>query len=177
MGCERSFLELDKTLHDRESFDCGEQELNAFLRTKALRHMKVGVSRTLVLPGEDVNNQGRRLIHAFFTVAPSMVNRETFSEQEAKRLPLYPVPVFLIAQLAVDRRHQGEGLGKITLIKALEYLWKVNAHMPAYAVVVDCLTEKAITFYEAYGFRSLGQWRNHERLFLPMKTVDRLFEQ
>lgn len=176
MICEHTFVELDKTVHDRENFDCGEKELNDFLRTKALRHMKVGVSRTLVLPGRDVDEQGKRFICAFFTITPSSVTRETFFEQEAKRLPLYPIPVFLIAHLAVDGRRQGEGIGKITLVKALEYLWKVNAHMRAYAVVVDCLTEKAIPFYENYGFKSLGKWRGHERMFLPMKTVGRLFE-
>ena len=84
--------------------------------------------------------------------------------------------MFLIGQLAVDREKRGEGLGKITLIKALEHLWKVNTYMRAYAVVVDCLTEKAKPFYEKYGFMSLGQFRGHERMFLPMKTVGRLFE-
>lgn len=176
MICERSFVELHKTLHDREAFDCGEDELNDFLRTKALRHMKVGVSRTLILPGSDMNEDGKRAICSFFTVAPSTVRRETFSEQESKRLPWYPIPVFLIAQLAVDEKKHGEGLGKITLIKALEYLWKVNTYMRAYAVVVDCLTGDARPFYEKYGFRSLGKYRGRERMFIPMKTVGKLFE-
>lgn len=171
-----TFLELDKALHDRESFDCGEADLNDFLKTKALRHMKTGVSRTLVLPCREVNEQGRHCICAFFTVAPGSVARETFSEQEARRLPFYPVPIFLIAQLAVDLRQQGTGLGKITLVKALEYLWKVNAYMRAYAVVVDCLTDRAVPFYEKYGFKPLGKYGGHERMFLPMKTVGRLFE-
>lgn len=59
---------------------------------------------------------------------------------------------------------------------ALEHLWNVNTYMRAYAVVVDCLTERAKPFYEQYGFMSLGQFRGHERMFLPMKTVGRLFE-
>lgn len=176
MICDHIFVELDKALHDRETFDCGEEDLNDFLKTKALRHMKVGVNRTLVLPCRENNAQGKHCICAFFTVAPGSVARETFSEQEAKRLPSYPVPVFLIAQLAVDGRHQGTGLGKITLIKALEYLWKVNAYMRAYAVVVDCLTEKAVPFYEKFGFKSLGRYRRHKRMFLPMETAGRLFE-
>ncbi len=86
-------------------------------------------------------------------------------------MPKRSLSVFLIAQLAVDCRQRGKGLGKIMLVKALEYLWKVNAYMRAYAVVVDCLTEKAQPFYAKYGFRSLGTCRGHERLFLPLKTV------
>lgn len=138
--------------------------------------MKVGVSRTMVLPSSDTNETGKRPICAFYTVTPSEVEREVFSEQDAKRLPKYPIPVFLIAQLAVDRQKRGEGLGKITLVKALEYLWQVNTYMRAYAVVVDCLTEKTRPFYEKYGFKSLGQFHGHERMFLPMKTVGKLFE-
>lgn len=176
MRCETAFEELDKTRHDRESFDCGEIEINDFLKTKALRHMKAGISRTMVLPSGEMNEKGKRSICAFYTVTPSAVERETFSVQEAKRLPKYPVPVFLIAQLAVDRKLRGGGLGKVTLIKALEYLWNVNTFMRAYAVVVDCLTEKAQPFYEKYGFRSLGRFRGHERMFIPMKTVEKLFK-
>lgn len=175
MTCEKVFEELDKALHDRDMFDCGEDELNDFLKTKALRHMKTGVSRTMVLPGQETEENRKRSICAFFTVAPSSVERETFSPQEAKRLPKYPITIFLIAQLAVHREKRGEGLGKVTLTKALEYLWKVNAYMRAYAVVVDCLTEKARPFYEKYGFMSLGKFRGHERMFLPMKTVEKLF--
>lgn len=138
--------------------------------------MKTGVSRTMVLPGRDTNENGKQSICAYFTVAPSTVERETFSEREAKRLPKYPIPVFLIAQLAVHEEKRGKGLGKITLIKAMEYLWNVNTYMRAYAVVVDCLTETARPFYEKYGFRSLGKYRDHERLFLPMNTASKLFE-
>ncbi|MFW5717684.1 MAG: GNAT family N-acetyltransferase [Spirochaetota bacterium] len=176
MICENFFEQLNKTRHDRASFDCGENELNEFLWTKALRHMKTGVSRTMVLPTIDPREDGKRAICAFYAIAPSAVDRETFSEQESKRLPKYPIPVFLIGQLAVDRKKRGEGLGRITLIKALEHLWNVNTYMRAYAVVVDCLTETAKAFYEKYGFMSFGQFRGHERMFLPMKTVGRLFE-
>jgi len=174
--CGTVFQELSKASYDRETFDCGEAELNNFIRTKALRHMKSGISRTMVLPGTDVDENGKRSICAYFTVTPGVVERESFSEREAKRLPKYPVPVFLLAQLAVHTEKQGDGLGKVTLIKALEYLWNVHAYMPVYALIVDCLTEHAQSFYERYGFRSLGTYRGRKRPFLPMKTVKRLFD-
>jgi hypothetical protein len=44
------FVELDKTLDDRKSFDCGEKELNDFIASFAARHCEAGTSRTLVLP-------------------------------------------------------------------------------------------------------------------------------
>jgi hypothetical protein len=69
--------------------------------------------------------------------------------------PHYPVPVFLIAQRAVHAEIKGQGLGKITLVKALEHLWSVNTHMKAYAVVVDCLNQAAQDFYTKFGFEIL----------------------
>ncbi len=50
MKYSRTFVELNKTIHDRASFDCGTVELNTFLQRHAFRHMKVGVSKTMVLP-------------------------------------------------------------------------------------------------------------------------------
>ena len=46
----KEFVQLDKNVHDRGSFDCGESELDTFIRTKASKHMQAGVSRTMVLP-------------------------------------------------------------------------------------------------------------------------------
>jgi len=91
-------------------------------------------------------------------------------------LPHYPVPVFLIAQLAVNKKVQGQQLGKITLIKALEFLWQVNQKMRAYAVVVDCLNEWVEKFYQKYGFQYLYKKQGKVKMFLPMKTVGQLFE-
>ena len=69
----------------------------------------------------------------------------------------------------------GSGLGKVSLVRALKYLWEVNAHMYAYAVVVDCLTDSAQSFYEKYGFEVLCEQNGRVRMFLPMKTVGLLF--
>lgn len=176
MSCSSRFVELDKKHHDRNSFDCGEAELNQFFHQFAAKHMEAGISRTLVLPATHPLPDGKLPICAFYTIAPSAIRRETLPAAMAKRLPHYPVPVFLIAQLAVHEAHQGQGLGKIALIKALEYLYEINAHMRAYAIVVDCLNDKAYAFYTRYGFEPLCQHNGRSRLFLPMKTVAQLFD-
>ncbi|NCP78693.1 MAG: GNAT family N-acetyltransferase, partial [Desulfuromonadales bacterium] len=76
---------------------------------------------------------------------------------------------------AVHAEIKGQGLGKITLIKALEHLWSVNAHMKAYAVVVDCLNQTAQDFYTKFGFEILCDNNGRIRMFLPMSTVGQLF--
>ena len=175
MSWSTRFVELDKKHHDRISFDCGETELNQFIQEFAAKHMEASISRTLVLPTSQPLPDGKLPICAFYTIAPSTIHGETLPKEMAKRLPHYPVPVFLIAQLAVHKEYQGQGLGKIALAKALEYLYEINSHMRAYAIVVDCLNDEAQSFYNRYGFEPLCQHNGRSRLFLPMKTVAQLW--
>lgn len=176
MRCGKAFVELNKTIHDRTTFDCGLVELNTFLQRSALRHSKVGVSKTMILPALELLSNQKYPICSFYTIAPSSIQRETLPKNLLKSLPHYPVPVFLIAQLAVNKKVQGQQLGKITLIKALEFLWQVNQKMHAYAVVVDCINDSVEKFYRKYGFQYLYKNHSKVRMFLPMKTVGQLFK-
>ena len=175
MSWSKEFVELDKSVHDRASFDCGEIELNLFIQTQAAKHMQAGISRTMVLPASSPLPNQKIPICAFYSIAPSSICRDTLPEALARKLPRYPVPVFLIAQLAVHQEFHGEGLGKICLISALKYLWEINSHMRAYAIIVDCLTEAAEKFYAKYGFEVFCEHNGRVRMFLSMKTVARLF--
>lgn len=175
MTCACEFVEFDKGVHDRNAFDCGEAALNSFIKTQAARHMAAGISRTLLLPAVNVLPNGMIPICSFYTITACLIKRKTLPMALAKKLPHYPVPVFLLAQLAVDVNFHSQGLGKITLIKALENLWGINSQMRAYAVVVDCLNETARQFYEKYGFEFLCRHNGRNRLFLPMKTISQLF--
>ena len=172
-----TFVQLDKQLHDRASFNCGEPELNSFMQNHASRQMSAGVGHTLVLPSAKANPSGKKSICAFFTVAPSSLRRNDLPLRIAKKLPHYPVPVFLLAQLAVHTECQGRGMGKISLIRALEHLSRVQSVLPAYAVIVDCLNDSAKSFYLRFGFQELTCSYNRTRLFLPMKTVNQLFSK
>ncbi len=176
MKFDKTFVELDKGIHDRVSFDCGEEELNSFLKTQAVKHMKAGVSKTFVLQATTPLSNNKYPLCSFFTVAPSSIKKVSLPAKQAKKLPHYPIPVFLLAQLAVNKDCQGQNLGRITLIKALEFLWEINSRMCAYAIVVDCLNETVEQFYGKYGFQILCRQNGKTRVFLPMKTVSDLFK-
>ena len=177
MSWSKEFVELDKATHDRESFDCGELELNTFIHAQAVKHMEVGVSRTMLLPATVPLPDGKYPICAFYIIAPSSISRETLPKGLTKKLPRYPVPVFLLAQLAVHSEYHGKGLGQITLINALEYLLQVNAYIKAYAVIVDCLNSDAKQFYLKYGFEVLCEYNGRTRMFIQMKTIEQLFNE
>jgi GNAT superfamily N-acetyltransferase len=172
-----AFVELDTKLHDRNSFECGKEELNEFIKTKASKHMRAGISKTMLLPANNKPLNDKYSISSFYSIAPSSISRDSLPEKQAKKLPHYPIPVFLIAQLAVHVDFHGGGLGKVTLIKALENLYTVNKEMRAYAVVVDCIDDDATSFYKKYGFKILCKHNGRERMFISMNTVISLFER
>ena len=165
------FVELDKTVHDRKAFDCGTQELNLFIQQFAAKHRLAGVSLTMVLPAEDRKAD----ICAYYTLSHTEIKRQSLPKSAAKRLPHYPIPVYLIAQLAVHHQAHGQGPGKITLIRALKHAFEINEHLPSYAVVVDALDGQVQGFYEQYGFDEIDTHNHRKRLFLPMKTIAQLF--
>lgn len=165
------FIELDKTIHDRKGFDCGTQELNQFLQQFAVRHSEAGISKTMVLPAKN----DASIICSYYTLSHTEIKRQSLPKAAAKKLPCYPIPVMLIAQLAVHKDAHGQGLGKAALIKALRHCCNINNHLPSYAVVVDALNEGVQGFYEQYGFMPLDHHDGRVRLFISMETIQQLF--
>ena len=176
MEYEKKFVLLDKEIHERNTFDCGEDELNSFLKTKASKHFESRISTTMVLPAIKSSEDKKAKICAFFSVSGSTIQRNTLPNKLAKKLPHYPIPVSLIAQLAVDKRCSGQGLGEITLYQALEFLNRVDDQMRSYAIIVDCLNAKAESFYLKYGFINLCQHNGRARMYMAMRTVKQLFD-
>ncbi len=172
---EKAFVELDRKLHDRISFSCKETALNNFLQKFSAKHMQAGISRTMVLPADKLLENGKQPICSFYTIAPGAIDRKNLPVSLANKLPHYPVPVFLLAQLAVDQQFESQGLGKVTLFGALKHLYEVSLQMKSYAVIVDCLNDNAQNFYSKYGFEELDSDNEKVKMFLSMKTIANLF--
>jgi hypothetical protein len=170
----KEFVALNKKLHDRESFACSKEPLNLFLKTQAAKHAKDGVSRTYVLPGTETLENGKFPICAFYTLSPASIERNTLPKDVSKRLPLYPIPVILLGQLAVNACCEGRGLGQVTLVKALKFAQAISGKIGGIAVIVDCLDEDAERFYVKYGFQELVRINGKMRMFLAMKTIQQL---
>lgn len=91
--------------------------------------MQAGISRTMVLPATNPLPHQKYPICSFYSVAPRSISRETLPVQLSKKLPRYPIPLLLLVQLAVHKEFHGSALGKVSLIRELEYLWDVNTHI------------------------------------------------
>lgn len=144
--------------------------MNTFLSRYATKHNKLGLSRTYVLT--EIAQQETLPIAAYYTLASSTVNRLDIPAQQS--LPTYPVPVVMLARLAVDKRFQGQGLGSKTLIYALRQSVNLcKAGLPAYALILDVLDENAMAFYQQFEmFQPFT--KDPMRLFVPMKTLEKI---
>lgn len=156
-------IELLKSEHERKGFDCGEETLNRYLQQYASQHQKKNVGRVYVARQIDENE-----VKGYYTLANASV--EFQSVPRAKGLPKeYPIPVILLARLAIDKSMQGQGLGGVLLIDALKRAVKVSEISATYAVIVDAIDEKAKAFYLRYRFEE--SLDDELRLFLPMQDI------
>lgn len=64
----------------------------------------------------------------------------------------FPIPVALIARLAVTEHHQGAGLGRSLLLDALQRVLRASDQLAVRAVTVDALDDRATSFYRHFGF-------------------------
>jgi predicted GNAT family N-acyltransferase len=159
----RLIIQRLSTSHDRDSFDCGAEELNLYLLKYSWQHERKGMGRTYV-----ATEEGESRVLGYYTISSSAVAFDVVPEN----LPRHPIPVALIGRLAVDRNAQGRGLCEMLLIDALRSAQKASESVGIYAIVVDALEDKARGFYVKYGFRELLDDRLH--LYLPMKVVKEL---
>jgi GNAT superfamily N-acetyltransferase len=100
--------------HNRDAFDCGEEELNEFLRRYARKSHELGGTKTFLAVKDD--NQATVL--GFYTLCPASVEYARTPEILKRGLARYDVPAFRLARLAVDRSVQGQGLGGQLLLAA-----------------------------------------------------------
>jgi ribosomal protein S18 acetylase RimI-like enzyme len=148
--------------HDRSSFDCGEPALDEFLRRYARQNEERGIGRTFVAVPD-----GQTTVVGFYTLAAGSV---AFVDLPGDvHLPRYPVPVVLLARLAVSRMARGQGLGEALLVDAFRRILAVADTLGIHAVEVRAKSERARTFYERYGFSSLRDDRLH--MYVPLTTV------
>ncbi len=156
---------LDKALHDRKAFDCGEPLLNDFLRTKAAKHQTQRVSRSFVLTDEV---EPARIL-GFYTLSNSQIARGQLSADAAKALPRHPIPAVMLARLAVDRTQQGRRYGRWLLMDAIKRCALVGQQTGVYALLVDAKNDAAKRFYQRFGFTEIAN--RPMTLYLPLATA------
>lgn len=154
---------LDGT-HELGQFDCGNADLDDWLKRYALTNHRLGATKTYVT-SEDSEIRG------YYSLAASSIAFEKVPLRIKKGLARYPVPAILLARLAVDRRAQGMGVGRSLLLDALARALAVSQEIGARAVLVHAKDDEARAFYEHYDFERSPTDPLH--LMLLMQDIER----
>nr|WP_314107068.1 GNAT family N-acetyltransferase [uncultured Neisseria sp.] len=163
---------LNKAIHDRESFDCGEPALNQYIKQYARQDMEKNLSRTIVFyePNED---KPLKSIVAFFTI----ISKETYVDLGEENINGKQVTSFYkaitIGRLAVDIKYQKKGLGKDLLETVLGWIaqeLKEKKPNERFIVIVDA-KDGAIEFYKKFGFIQMKE-DDVNLLYYPFDNTD-----
>ena len=131
--------------HEVDGFDCGREELNRFLIRFALTNQRSGSAQTyLAFSGDEVVG--------YYSLAAGEVAYADAPERLSKGLPRHPVPIMLLARLAVSTAWQGKGLGSGLLKDAMRRTLQAADIAGIRALAVQAKDEGARSFYEYFGF-------------------------
>lgn len=156
-------FELFDPQHDRTQFDCGELALNDFLSRYAGQQQKRNLNRVYVA----IDASGA--VVGFYCLSATSIAFNDLPEALRKNLPRYPIPAVLLGRFAVDRHHQGKGLGRDLLAHALARVCEVSKLIGITVVVVDAKNNKAVDFYSRLGFVALSD--RPMTLVLPVASI------
>lgn len=131
--------------HDCSGFDCGEAELNGWLKKRALSNQMSGASRTFVV----ADARGRVL--AYYALSAGAVSCREAPGAVRRNMP-NPVPVMVLGRLAVDVSCQGKRLGSALLKDAFLRTATVAENVGVRALLVHAINESARRFYLQHGF-------------------------
>lgn len=158
-------IELLAPSHNRRGFACGDNALDDYLRRFARQHAEAKISRTYVAcKGEN--------ILGYYSLAMSAIRKDQLPQQYQARFPNFPLPVARLARLAVDSRHQRQGLGELLLADALCRSYRLSEEIGMIGVVVDAKHEKAMAYCRRFEFESLPD--SQLILWLPAAVIAKM---
>lgn len=155
--------------HDRAAFSSGVSALDWYLRKQAGQDARKRAAVVFIATPDG------KTIAGYYTLSQFAVALDTVPDHVAKKVPRYPmVSATLLGRLAVSAEFRGQRVGETLLMDALWRALTLSKQVASTGIVVDAKDDAAITFYRKYGFIELPAIEN--RLFLPMGTVEQLFE-
>ncbi len=156
--------------HDRAAFSCGHASLDHYIREQASQDVKRGLAAVFVIVAKDAP----RTILSYYTLSSRELRIGQLPAEIAKKAGRYGyVGVTLLGRMAVDQKYKGQGLGALALMSALDKSLAATRDVASWAVFVEAIDDEAANFYRRYGFIELPE--DKRKLFLPMKTIAKLF--
>lgn len=148
--------------HAIDEFDCGRDALNRFLARYALQNQQAGASQTYI-------GLADKAVAGYYTLVVGQVEYVAAPERLTKGLARHPVPIMLLARLAVATSWQGKGLGAGLLKDAMQRTLQAADIAGIRAFAVHAKDDEARAFYEHFGFSPLPSDPYH--LFRLLKDI------
>jgi len=150
--------------HDRNSFDCANETLNRYLKSIATQDLKRGLAVPYI-----VTLPPSKVAVGYFTLSAASIDLGDLPEPVRKKFPSGAViGVSLLGRLAVDSRHQGEGIGSLMIGAAVDLSF-AQSPLGCVAMIVDAIDDAASEFYRRFGFIQFPD--APRRLFLMRESL------
>jgi len=154
-------IEKLQRTHAVDAFDCGREALNRLIRY-AFQNQQAGASQTYVALADEA-------VVGYYTLVVGQVEYEQAAERMTKALARHPVPIMLLARLAIATSWQGRGLGSGLLKDAMQRTLQAADIAGIRAFAVHAKDDEARLFYEHFGFTPLPSDPYH--LFRLLKDI------
>ncbi|MGA2404657.1 MAG: GNAT family N-acetyltransferase [Syntrophobacteraceae bacterium] len=155
-------IEKLQRTHSVEEFTCGQPELDRFLIRHALQAQQMNSSQTYVgLSGATVIG--------YYTIVAGEVRHADAPERVVKGMPRHPIPLLILARLAVHSEWQGRGIGAGLLLDALGRTLQVADIVGVRSLAVHAKDDSAAAFYRHFGFAPSPTDDRH--LFMLIKDI------
>ena len=139
--------ELLGAQHRLEGFDCGKPALNDWLLRHARQAQGSGSAKTFVVADDD-------RVAGYFSLTVGQVDTLEAPERIRKGMGQYPVPVVILARLAVSTQDQGCGIGFGMLQDAIRRTLLIAEQAGIRVMLTHPIGEEAARFYTRFGFIS-----------------------
>jgi predicted N-acetyltransferase YhbS len=151
--------------HGLDSFDCGKPALNDWLLRHARQAQGSGSAKTFVVAEDD----GR--VAGYFSLTVGQVDTLEVPDRIRKGMGQYPVPVVILARLAVSQQDQGRGIGLGLLQDAIRRTMLISEQAGIRAMMTHPIDEDAAKFYTRFGF--IASPLREQQLLLLLKDARR----
>ncbi|HQU80353.1 MAG TPA: GNAT family N-acetyltransferase [Azonexus sp.] len=151
-----------ETRHRLESFDCGRPALNEWLLRHARQAQGSGSAKTFVVADDE------RVV-GYFSLTVGQVDTLEAPERIRKGMGQYPIPVVILARLAVSIQDQGKGIGFGMLQDAIRRTLLIAEQAGIRAMLTHPLDEEASSFYTRFGF--IASPLSEQQLLLLLKDA------
>ncbi len=130
--------------HDLGDFACGVAVLDDWLKRRAKSNQASGATRTFV-----IGEEGR--VAAYYSIAAGSIESAATTGRFRRNMP-DPIPVVVLARLAVDQGSAGRGLGKAMVRDCARRVLHAAETIGVRGLLVHAISEDAKAFYQAQGF-------------------------